>query len=128
MEIVDLMAGVGGLFVGYHAVRLSSLFCFRMGAAFREWRYMRPANVALRRAEHALDKTWDVDRRVHAIESNALPVARIAILEEQVGDLIDLALAQTSSNHSLYDGVKAFLAKHDDKDGKKKDIPNRPTK
>lgn len=124
MEIVDLMAGVGGSFVGYHAVRLFGLLCFRMGAAFREWRYMRPANVALRRAEHALDKTWDVDRRVHAIESNAFPTDRIAILEEQVNDLIDLSLAQTSSNHPLRDGVKVFLAKYDGKDGKKKDLPN----
>lgn len=131
MELIDLMAGVGGSFVGYHAVRLFGLMCFRMGAAFREWRHMRPANVALRRAEfalaraeHALDKAWDIDRRTHILENTTNPTARIAILEEQVGDLIDLSLAQTSSNHPLRTGVKEFLAKYDDKDDKKKDIPS----
>ena len=124
MEIVDFMSGIGGAFVGYHAVRLFGLLCFRMGAAVREWRYMRPANVALRRAEQALDKAWDIDKRTHALEKTEYPTARIAILEEQVNDLIDLSLAQTSGNHSLNKGVKAFLAKYDDKDDKKKDLPS----
>jgi Tfp pilus assembly protein PilX len=127
MELIDLMAGVGGSFVGYHAVRLFGLLCFRMGAAVREWRYMRPANMALRRAEfaleraeYALDKAWDIDKRTHALENTQSPTARIAILEEQVNDLIELALAQTSPHHSLNNGVTGFLAKYD----KKKDLPN----
>jgi Tfp pilus assembly protein PilX len=128
MELIDLMAGVGGSFVGYHAVRLFGLLCFRMGAAVREWRYMRTSNVALRRAEfaleraeYALDKARDIDKRTHALENTQSPTARIAILEEQVSDLIDLSLAQTSPNHPLGEGVRAFLAKYDDKDDKKKD-------
>jgi hypothetical protein len=128
LELIDLMAGVGGSFVGYHAVRIFGLLCFRMGASFREWRHMRPANVALRRAEfaldraeYALDKARDVDKRTHALEKTEHPAARIAILEEQVGDLIDIALAQVSPHHPLQKGVKAFLAKYDDKDDKKKD-------
>lgn len=131
IEMVDVMAGVGGSFVGYHAIRLLGLFCFRMGAAFREWRYQRPSQRALRQADRALGEVYDFrdwsaqrcaefEVRLQSLEKAEHPTARVAILEEQVGDLIDLALAQTSPNHSLSKGIKGFLAKYD----KKKDLPN----
>lgn len=135
MEPIDFMAGVGGTFVSYHAVRLFVLMCFRISAAFREWLYQRPSQRALRRADLAIDRAdcldkWTTRRhaefeaRLQALEDTKSPTARIAILDEQVADLLDLSLAQTSHKHSLSKGVKLFLDKYDEKGDKKKDLPN----
>ena len=133
MEIVDFMSGIGGAWVGYHAVRLFGLMCFRMGAAVREWRYQRPAQRALRqadlaldRAELAMDKAWDVDRRTHLLENATHPTARISILEECVEDMeaVMRVLSDPASGAGEFrDAQRAYFEKHGKHD-KKKDLPN----
>lgn len=125
MEIVDLMSGIGGAFIGYHAVRLFGLACFRVGAAFREWRYRRPANAALRLADRAYDIALELRARLEKVEAKETTTAgaRVVILEEQINDLIELALGQTSPNYSLAGASKNFRQKYDECQ-KKKDLPN----
>ena len=134
MEIVDLMSSIGGAFIGYHAVRLLGLACFRIGAAVREWRLGRPANVALRLAKYAMKEVdsnndWITKRhaefevRLQALEEAPHSAARIAILEEQVNDLINMQLGNVSPNYSLADASKRFLQKYDERK-KKQDLPN----
>lgn len=128
IEMVDMMAGIGGAWVGYHAVRLFGVMCFRVGAAlrvgaaFREWRYQRPANRAMRQADRAFDLALELDARLEKVEAKETTSvgARVAILEEQVEDLIEMQLAHVSPNYGLSDGMKKFRQKYD----KKKDLPN----
>ena len=138
MELIDLMSGIGGAFVGYYAVRLFGLGVRNAVLAVKLWNRGRAANVAKRMADLALDKAcslqggfdlMNVDfmklqQRTQVLENTTHPTARVAILEEQVNDLIDLALAQTSSKYPLSKGVKEFLGKYEDIDGEKKDLPS----
>jgi len=121
MELIDFMSGIGGAFIGYHAVRLFGLACFRMGAAVREWRYQRPANRALREVDRAFDVALELRARLEKVEAKETTSAgaRVAILEEQVNDLIEMSLGQISPSYSRLDTSRKFLQKYDESEKKR---------